>query len=156
MFHCDYELFLLFCLIYNLQIKLQSIYRISSYSFRGNYSFLNLTLCTVTFDHSTYRCWNYSREETIQWGKLFTEIRYFLKLALSVDKLHAWDLTVPLIPSKDVSLRMWLLCKTNCNKPPANRDQMSCCIKFSSAAPIQVAVKSLKSKSKVSHIIDNS
>ena len=29
------------------------IYRISSYSFRGNYSFLNLTLCTVTFGDST-------------------------------------------------------------------------------------------------------
>ena len=28
-------------------------YRISANSFRGNYSFLNLTLCTVTFDHST-------------------------------------------------------------------------------------------------------
>ena len=27
--------------------------------------FLNLTLCTVTFDHSTYRCGNYSRTETI-------------------------------------------------------------------------------------------
>ena len=39
-----------------------SIYRIS----RGNYSFLDLTLCTVTFDHSTYRCGNYSRAETIR------------------------------------------------------------------------------------------
>ena len=28
-------------------------YRISSYSFRGNYSFLTLALFTVTFDHST-------------------------------------------------------------------------------------------------------
>ena len=28
-------------------------YRISANSFRGNYSFLNLALCTVTFDHST-------------------------------------------------------------------------------------------------------
>ena len=35
-------------------------YRISSYSFRGNYSFLNLTLCTVTFCYSTYRCGIYS------------------------------------------------------------------------------------------------
>ncbi len=50
-------------------------YRISANSFRGNYSFLNLTLCTVTFGHSTYRCGNYSREETIQGRKLFTEIR---------------------------------------------------------------------------------
>ena len=29
------------------------IYRISANSFRGNYSFLNLTLFTVTFGHST-------------------------------------------------------------------------------------------------------
>ena len=50
-------------------------YRISANSFRGNYSFLNLTLFTVTFDHSTYRCGNYSREETIQGRKLFAEIR---------------------------------------------------------------------------------
>ena len=28
--------------------------------------FLNLTLCTVTFVHSTYRCANYSRAETIR------------------------------------------------------------------------------------------
>ena len=28
-------------------------YRISANSFGGNYSFLNLALCTVTFDHST-------------------------------------------------------------------------------------------------------
>ena len=28
-------------------------YRISSYSFRGNYSFLTLALCTVTFGDST-------------------------------------------------------------------------------------------------------
>ena len=28
-------------------------YRISSYSFRGNYSFLTFALCTVTFHHST-------------------------------------------------------------------------------------------------------
>ena len=41
-------------------------YRISSYSFRANYSFLNLTLCTVTFGYSTYMRGNYSREETIR------------------------------------------------------------------------------------------
>ena len=41
-------------------------------------AFLDLTLCTVTFDHSTYRCGNYSREETIQGWKLFAEIRYIL------------------------------------------------------------------------------
>ena len=51
-------------------------YCISSYSFRGNYSFLNLTLCTVTFGNSTYMCGNYSRKETIQGPKLYEEIRY--------------------------------------------------------------------------------
>ena len=50
-------------------------YRISANSFRWNYSFLNLTLCTVTFGHSKYRCGNYLREETIQGWKLFAEIR---------------------------------------------------------------------------------
>ena len=39
--------------------------------------FLNLTLCSVTFGHRTYRCGNYSREEIIQGQKLFAEIRYF-------------------------------------------------------------------------------
>ena len=54
----------------------KNIYHISAYSFRGNYSFLNLTLCTVTFGNSTQRCGNYSREETIQGRKLYEEIRY--------------------------------------------------------------------------------
>ena len=48
----------------------KSIYHISANSFCGNYSFLNLTLYTVTFDNNTYRCGNYSREETIQGRKL--------------------------------------------------------------------------------------
>ena len=52
------------------------MYRTSAISFRGKYSFLNLTLCTVTFVHSMYRCGNSSREETIQGRKLFAEIRY--------------------------------------------------------------------------------
>ena len=55
--------------------SIKIMYRISSYSFRGNYSFLNLTLFTVTFGDSTYGCGNYSREETIQGRKLFAEIR---------------------------------------------------------------------------------
>ena len=42
------------------------------------YSFLNLTLCTVTFGHSTYRCGNNSREETIQGQKLFAATYNFL------------------------------------------------------------------------------
>ena len=46
-------------------------YHISANSFRGNYSFLNLTLCTVTFDHSTYRCGNYSRVEIIRGNTVF-------------------------------------------------------------------------------------
>ena len=54
-------------------------YRISANSFRGNYSFLNLTLFTVTFDLyfiNLNSCrGNYSREETIQGRKLFAEIR---------------------------------------------------------------------------------
>ena len=62
----------------NLVISWWFIYRISSYSFRGNYSFLNLTLCTVTFVHSTYRCGNYSSEETIQRRKLFAKTRYLV------------------------------------------------------------------------------
>ena len=49
----------------------QTMYHISANSFRGNYSFLNLTLCSMTFDHSTYRCGNYSREEIIQGRKLY-------------------------------------------------------------------------------------
>ena len=36
---------------------------------------LNLTLCSGTFGHSTYKCGNYSREETIKGRKLFAEIR---------------------------------------------------------------------------------
>ena len=59
----------------------QFTYRISSYSFRGNYSFLNLTLCTVTFGNSTYRCGYYSREETIQGRKLYEEIRYISRIS---------------------------------------------------------------------------
>ena len=35
------------------KINNQVLYRISSYSFRGNYCFLTLDLCTVTFDGST-------------------------------------------------------------------------------------------------------
>ena len=54
-------------------------YRISANSFRGNYSFLNFALFTVTFDLyfiNLNSCrGNYSREETIQGRKLFAEIR---------------------------------------------------------------------------------
>ena len=35
-------------------------------------SFLNLTLCSVTFGHSTYRCGNYSRADTIRGNTVFT------------------------------------------------------------------------------------
>ena len=60
------------------------IHCISTNIFRGNYSFLNLTLCTVTFVHSTYKCGNYSREETIQGRKLFAEIRYMKKVMIKM------------------------------------------------------------------------
>jgi hypothetical protein len=50
-------------------------YRISANSYRGNYSFLNLTLCTVTFDVTVH-----TGAETIQGRKLFAEIRYEQKL----------------------------------------------------------------------------
>ena len=58
------------CIFLSLRAKLKKTLCprtpcISANSFRGNYSFLNLTLCTVTFDHSTYMCGNYSRAETI-------------------------------------------------------------------------------------------
>ena len=60
--------------------KLEIAYRISANSFRGNYSFLNLALFTVTFVLyyiNLNSCpGNYSREETIQGRKLFAEIRY--------------------------------------------------------------------------------
>ena len=68
--------FILFSFFFFLFESDRKKYRISAYSFRGIYSFLNLTLCRVTFGHSTYRCGNYSREETIQGRKLFAEIRY--------------------------------------------------------------------------------
>ena len=45
--------------------------RISANSFRGNYSFLNLTLCTVTLMY----CEVHTGAETIQGRKLFAEIR---------------------------------------------------------------------------------
>ena len=43
------------------------IYRISANSFRGNYSFLKLSLCTVTFGQVTV----HKSAETIQGRKLF-------------------------------------------------------------------------------------
>ena len=56
---------------------------ISANSFRGNYSFLNSALFTVTFDLyliNLNSCrGKYSREETIQGRKLFAEIRYLKK-----------------------------------------------------------------------------
>ena len=65
----------------NRQIRLYVgtyTYRISANSFRGNYSFLNLALFTVTFDLyfiNLNSCrGNYSREETIQGRKLIAEI----------------------------------------------------------------------------------
>ena len=81
-------------------------YRISANGFRGNYSFLNLTLCTVTFDHSTYRCGNYSREETIQGRKLFVEIGY-------INVLSALTWQASLNSSLDGQIQVDLVKNTN-------------------------------------------
>ena len=68
--------------LHDLEISSVAGYRIFSYSFRGNYSFLDLALFTVTFDLyfiNLNSCrGNYSREETIQGRKLFAEIQYML------------------------------------------------------------------------------
>merc|ERR1712086_418114 len=93
-----------------IPIPSQYGYRISAYSFRGNYSFLNLTLCTVTFDHSTYRCGNYSREETIQGRKLFAEIRYasmFSGYLIPLLNTFSYSLR-PLISKPLVSTMTWI------------------------------------------------
>ena len=76
-------------------------YRISANSFRGNYSFLNLTLCSVTFGHFTYRCGNYSRAETIRRNTVFgsnwikSDIRCKNKNCI---KLGLIDLSKGLVP----------------------------------------------------------
>ena len=67
---------------------IEAIYRISSYNFRGNYSFLNLVTVHKAKGHSTYKCGNYSREETIQGRKLFAEIRYVNFYLISKVILH--------------------------------------------------------------------
>ena len=57
-------------------------YRISSYSFRRNYSFLNFEIVANSnssvflLNKLNFCCGNYSREETIQGRKLYEEIRY--------------------------------------------------------------------------------
>ena len=55
--------------------KTEVIYRISANSFRGNYSFLNLVLFTVTFDLyfiNLNSCrGNYSRAETIRGNTVY-------------------------------------------------------------------------------------
>ena len=55
-------------------------YCISSYSFHGNYSFLNLEIQRSLYIRPkvtvhTYVCGNYLREETIQGRKLYEDIR---------------------------------------------------------------------------------
>ena len=52
-------------LYFTRMMKFLFTYRISANSFRGTYSFLNLTLCT-------YRCGNYSRAETIRGNTVLT------------------------------------------------------------------------------------
>ena len=73
----------IFCRLIHKSMYLHNTYVHSTYcisvtSFHRNYSFLNLTLCAVTFVHSTYRCGNYSSEETIQRRKLFAKTRYLV------------------------------------------------------------------------------
>ena len=66
---------------FSLELKMDKlscggyVYRISANSFHGIYSFLNLTLCTVTFGHSVTV---HTGAETIQGRKLFAEIRYLI------------------------------------------------------------------------------
>ena len=43
-----------------------------------NYSFFEFNVMYCEFGNSTYRCGNYSREETIQGRKLYEEIRYLI------------------------------------------------------------------------------
>ena len=43
----------------------------------------------MTFGHSTYRCGNYSREETIQGRKLFEEIRYVNRARSTISVIGA-------------------------------------------------------------------
>ena len=62
-------------------------YRISANSFRGNNSFLNLTLCTLNFDHSTYRCGNYSRAETICGSTVSVLILIFFQILKTEKKI---------------------------------------------------------------------
>ena len=76
-------------------------YRISANSFRGNYSFLNLALFTVTFDLyyiNLNSCrGNYSREETIQGRKLFAEIRYLIFKVFILEMVSSWQCTMHII-----------------------------------------------------------
>ena len=66
-------------------------YRISANSFHGNHSFLNLTLCTVTFDHSAetiqgrklFKGGNYSRAETIRGNTVSPNYIFFLAMLLN-------------------------------------------------------------------------
>ena len=70
----------------------QHAYRISTYSFRGNYSFLKVENVEIFIQFPHYGnfllhklnscCGNYSRGETIQGRKLFAEVRYMRKNAL--------------------------------------------------------------------------
>ena len=56
--------------------EIKSRYRISANSFRGNYSFLNLTLCTVT------KVTVHTGAETIQGRKLFKGGNYWRKYGI--------------------------------------------------------------------------
>ena len=55
----------------------------------------------MTFGYSTYRCGNYSREETIQGWKLFAEIRYLVYLILVVTAVAAVHVGVIVVGGTD-------------------------------------------------------
>ena len=62
--HCDHN------------FSIMSFKRLLITRFLITFIYTVLTLCTVTFVHSTYRCRNYLRDETIQGRKLFMEILF--------------------------------------------------------------------------------
>ena len=87
------------------RITIFILYRIFTNSFRGNYSFLSLTLCTVTFDRSTYRCGNYPRK----YGT-YGSLDYF-PAALTAQ--NSSELIIHIINmSQDICL---LICDLNCS-----------------------------------------
>ena len=69
---------LAFCFRFKCWFKGQIICTVFPHIVSAETIFFNSILYTVTFGNSTFRCGNYSREETIQGRKLYEEIRYVL------------------------------------------------------------------------------